>query len=494
MAEVPKTEGPRFEALPPLPKTPPLSETTGKIKMLMEEELEEMLWTLPETSFETPEVRSIKTLIPPQKANLFNLIPIEQELSPGTPLLNEAIQEKRKYDLENICKNPIYWHPNLHVPLPEPSEVPTLPPPVVRDVLIGLTQRVSDLMKSVQYNPKNETPDALLRDPAEMTELLTRYSFAQVVQCDARTLFESKDIVIKLISNKVNELILAYQTMKKALAEVPIKPPLPAENLIHALSKTIASLSSARTAEDFKTLCSDAIDISVKLEVERNTLIKSVCNYLKAQRESLAPFLSLAPADFFLAGPAFGEEERWISSIIEQKQKMAPFIYLIEQTQQFLAPYLNGQITQETENTARGDVKNSILPQFHSEFPNVSLTDAALEHFLLNAYLKIAGQGVDLRLLEQTRPLHLGEAGQAKAAGKEDIAKDRENKAQEIQNEIDLRIANLIAALEHSLQIDFGSMNLTPNQIRFLAIHTLFNPNEPLPRKWKEIEMMEEAE
>lgn len=493
MSEVSKSTGPGFGALPPPPPSLPSAKgTKGKVQLLMEKQMEEMFRKLPDAYFETPMegkpiVRTFETLLPAHKGNLLNLIPIEQEVSPDTPLINSVIVEKQEHDLENISKNPIYRHPNLQVFFSPPWAVPTLDPEGVKGELDQLTQRVSVIMKAVNYSPKDESPGALLRDPVKMAELLTSYSFAEVLRSDASALFRSKNHIFNLISERVNELILAYTTVKQVIREGPIQPPLAGNTLIHDLSQILASLPQASTAEDFKKLCLAAIDASCKLEVERNTLIKYVCKYLKSQRESIAPFLTLEPAEELLAGPAFKEEGEWITQIINQEKMMVPVIYLIEKTKQFLAPYLSGEITRENENIARGDLKSRILPEFHKEFKEAGvLSDAELEQCLLNVYLKIAAQGVDLNVLEETRDFHIREGEEAKRTGKPKAAMLHFKRANTSQDEIERQKTKFIKGLEHSLKIDFRNLNLNPKQITWLALYTLYSPQEPLPSDWME--------
>lgn len=491
MAEVPKTTGSEFSPLPPRPPSPPLSGATAKLKRLNEEQLEEMLSSLPDFCFERPErgkpvVRSITTLNASQKANLFTFIPIEQQPSPSTPCINEAIEEKRKYDLQNICKNPIYCHPNLNVPLPPFKHLPTLPPQLVQAYLDELTRRVSNLMKAVHFTPKNESPDALLRDPIEMAELLTRYSFAEILQSDPSTLFKEKHRFMALISKEANKLSLAYKTMKKALTNVPIQPPLEGDKLDSDLSKILSSLNDASQAEDFKNLCTIAIETCVKLEVERNNLITKVREYLYSREESLDPFLPSELPPTLLQGPPLGEEEMWISILPTLEEGQRPYLYLIEKTRQFLAPYLSKEITSKNENVARGELKDSFLPGFHEEFKDVPASmDAWIEYFLLNAYLKIAAQGINLENLDETAEYYRELEKQETANGYVEAARLHAEQAVVIEEAIESYLKNFATALKHSLKIDFKSMELTNKEIKWLANYTLYNPTTPLPSDWK---------
>lgn len=494
MAEVPRTRGPGFSPLPSRPSPRPVSGATAKVKKLTEEALNEMLQTLPEDSFVKPEsgqllVRSIRTLTPQQKVNLFTLIPPEQLPSYDTPLINEAIEEKQRYTLENICNSPVYRHPNLGVSLPPIADVYALDPLEVKQYIDRLSTRVFEIIMDVNYHPTDKRLKYPLKNPVAMAVLLTLYSFVEVVQCDTQTLFQLKDNIINLMSDKVNKLVLAYQTVKKAAIGPLLQLSLPGDKLINDLSQIFPSLPSANTAEDFKKLCSIVINTSIELEVERNNLIKDVSEYQGSERKFLAPFKTFEPADIVVSGPAFGQEEEWIAAIVKEKQEMRLYSYLVEKTKDYLAPYLSGKITRATEDETVGDLKDSFLSDFHREFQNVPLpSDAEVEHFVFNAYLKIGGRGINLKNSENAATFYREQAVFAITEQKrnwEDASATLSGQAYEIDQEIKSHLTTFIAALQHALKLDFPSMHLTDEEIGRLANFTLYNPTTPLPPNWR---------
>lgn len=475
-----------YPGVPTAPRSvpDPLSGTSAKVQMLGEKQLLDWVDSLPTTSFEpsdpsTLEKIWIKRLLPRYREYLFQAIPAEQLYSPQTPTVNVAIKEKQIHDFETICKNPVYRHPNLIAicDLPPLSEVKVMTPEAINFALRRVTEAVSSMIRTVHYNPKNVSPEALLRNPQEMTELLTRYSFYELIDYDNSFSFEKTSESVDFMTKKVTERICAFETLAQVTKEISVSVPQTAVELIQQL-QTILSLLPECSDENFQNLCADAISFSSRLALDQQTLINSLCGFLRSQKESFTPFYLFGPSiDEFLEGPAFGKEEKWVADLPKLTLKFSCLTYLSNAVRQFLNPFLSGEITPATEEVNRKELKDSLLPEFHKTFPQMNVADSWLELLLLSMYIKIAAQGLTLTGL-QNAYVFMEEQAEIGSTihGK---------KALEIQEGIDSFLQNFISGLKHSLHIDFKSMHLTDKEIEWLANKALFEPALHLSQSWR---------
>lgn len=434
--------------------------------------------------------QSLARLTPLQKQNLFALIPPDQESSDLTPNVNIVLEAKKRFDLTNICKNPMYRDPILSVFLPHPSLVEVLPLQQIESTLKRVTKSVQKMMEEANYNPQNESPEALLRNPNEMVELLALASFSTFLRTDAHSLFAIKDTASEALKAKMHVLRFCIKTLADASRLKGLTVSEETSTLSKHLLDLLPSLFSAITAEDFQKVCLDVVKSCVQLTLERETLIKNLCRYLESQRETLSAYLhieEIAPhIDQLLEGPALAKDSLWIVQIEKFNNAVLPYKFLLEKTREFLTPYLERTITPASEEVQRIELKERIIPQFIQNFPEAQLSEQEIEHFLLSAYLKIASGGVNLKNFENAYRFYVEEAGKATDHGNEAAAQLLYKKAEEINEQMASHFKNFVAGLKHALRIDFKSMYLTNKEIKWLADETLYNPTTPLPSDWRE--------
>lgn len=482
----PASKQPRLET----PSTPPPA-----VKTLGEKQLFTILKNLFGDGLKTTDPQllikqSLPLLTPQQKESLFALIPHEQEYSDQTPNVNIVIEEKQKFDLIKICQNPNYRDPAYSLALPDAASVRGMSPEKVRKKLNLLTAAVSSMMARVGFHPKNESPHAVLRNPNEISELLMRYSFFPVLGSDPDTLFEMKETAEPLMRNQINEMLSCIKTLINASSQRHISVSDSCLDRYGHLLEMPEALSSAHTPEEYHKAFFDAFTTYMQLASERQTLVKNLGQYLQTQKETLTPYLdfeTIQPRiETVLEGPEFGKESEWISQIQKIDDPLLPYTSLLEMTKEFLTPYLEGKITQKTEDVYRHELTRDLIPHFRQLFPKSNLSDDEIEHFLLSAYLKIASKGVDLQNLENARVFHISEAREAKKDGNVKARNLHLKKAREIDDAINSHIDSFSSALEHSLRIDFRSMNLTNTEIDWLAMEILCDPQHPLPFNWRD--------
>lgn len=495
MAEIHGPIGPRFEPVPSEPPLEPVSTPSSQAKILSEKQLWIILKNflgMPTKNVDLHQImeQSFPMLPQEQKENLIALVPPEQDYSDQTPNVNIVIEEKQRRDLTKICKNPIYHNPSLILSLPDPSTIQYMSAKEVSQKLNELTAAVSTMMTVVHFHPQEESPQALLRNPSEISELRLRYFFCPVLEDDASTLFRKREQVQELMRAKIHEMRPGIEALELASLERKITVSEACTDrggLLYAIPK---ALLFAKTPEAFYKAFFDALNTLTQHLSDRQTLVKNLCQYIQSKIDSFLPLIDLEDiktyVDQILEGPALGRENEWISQIQKLDDLLGPQTFLLEMTKSFLAPYLEGKITKENENVDRKELKDELIPEFRSYFPRSKVTDTEIQHFLLSAYLKIATKGVDVTNLEKARDFYKEQEGQAKLNRDEKAARLHIEKAEEIQEAIDSVFINFTLALEHSLPIDFKSMQLTEKEIDWVAIETMMYPNLPLPLDWRD--------
>lgn len=366
----------------PLPFHAP--KITATVHMLGEQKLLGILG-----EYQVPSVTHLDSM---RKAKVLALIPLEQEYSDQTPNVNIAIEEKRRRDLENICKNPIYRNSLLNVALPNHLEIRAMSREAVGEKLTELTQRVAAMMSDVAY-PYRLTPHQLLRDPIAMAELLGTVPFSPLLKHTSDELFRAKDDVIRDISMKGNALISAIATLGAASENAHIYIPKPIVQHYQQALKIQKTLSSTTTPEDFQKLCCTYAHAIGVLASDRLTLIKNLRQNIKSTIEDInvkIPIEYLPSLEDYLEGPALGDESRWLSMVPQLSNILLPSATLLTATQNFLAPYLERRIVSENEYVAFLQAMQQHLASYFVE-KNITLEEcetflAATRPFLLRFF------------------------------------------------------------------------------------------------------------
>lgn len=436
-------------AIPPGgPSSGALSETTSAVHQLGEQQLLGILHRLGKTS--------VDQLSPEQRTKLHSLLPHEQGYSPQTPQVNVLLFEKSVHDLEKICKNPVYRQRAFNIPLPDPGSVRRMTPDRVRQLLEMLTARVAQMMEEVGFEGKCKgSPQAVLRDPAEMQRLLQLSTFSFLTN-EPSVLWTQRKQVIKLLSDQLGHQLGLLGPLSDAAKRVRLIETGYQKTLMKRAKELPHALDTAAAAEDFSRVCSEMATTISLLAAEQTKLLKELCRLTKSRLERLRPHTAVASellmtSNELLAGPVAGHEAEWLIGIVEVNSTLLPFVTLCDLTNQFLTAVPEEELSFEAQQSTPGDLKNYIIPPFRTMFPACPMSDEEIEHFVLSVYLKVG-------------------------------PRDTRSHAQTVRNALETYIESLTSSLE----TDFSGMRLRDDEIAWLAEQTLFNPSEPLPIGWRQ--------
>jgi hypothetical protein len=237
---------------------------------------------------------------------------------------------------------------------------------------------------------------------------------------------------------------------------------------------------------------------SSNLVKERLSLISSIQRYMKLKVSELSRFFrSSCLLDFRRVldeEPPFDQEQEWFTIIVERFETMKPYLRIVECVQEFLAPYLGGKLSPETEDVRRPEICQWLIPTIRHEFPNFDAPDEKIETIVLSAYLRIGARGLDLQRCTKM----VEECAKAEGINLEIFRQYTRTQQLVFLKEYPLTqqafggalIAEgsfrlYLEALHHSLRIDFRSLNLQDNEVHLLAENQCRNPDEPLGSEWR---------
>jgi hypothetical protein len=173
---------------------------------------------------------------------------------------------------------------------------------------------------------------------------------------------------------------------------------------------------------------------------------------------------------------------------------MKPYLRIVECIQEFLAPYLRGSISFETEDRGRPEIRQWLIPTIRSEFPTFDARDEEIEAIALSTYLGIGSRGLDLQrytvmLAEcaQTEGIDLTQLRPHTRRMQRALLKEYPLTRQALEGELIVAGGFRLyrEALHHSLRIDFRSLNLQDIEIEILAENQCMNPGRPLGIEWR---------
>lgn len=455
--------GPQYAANTPSSTPPPSA--TKVVRLIEDRELVQIVGNQP---------LSFTQMHPQQLKALCDLVPPEQSYSPDTPYVNFVIFEKQKRDLENMCKNSVYRHPALGIPLPRPAEVAQMNPEQVQQILSALTDRVSQLIGTMGLSPQVSAA-SYLRNADSMVELLSLSRFVDFTRYDIPMIFSHKQEIEKfLIDCKDYSKNLLHIILGKTHKQIDDVPGL--RSLYQKLEATEQSINASSTPENFHEEIRSFIRILVEMDKIKQKLLEERCRLDKSSFEEALSYVpngskfseSIA---YLFEGPVHGQEQSWFDQEAIILDHLYQYAALINSVREFLSPYVAKEITPATENVNRGELKDLILPRFRMVYPGSQMTDGEIEHFLLSAYLREGTFGIDLKTLEKTHAKYLLESEPASAA--------------ETLRTAEEHLSAFTAALLHSLRIDFRSMNLSDQEVGWLARRMMLTPKEPLPLDWR---------
>ena len=220
------------------------------------------------------------------------------------------------------------------------------------------------------------------------------------------------------------------------------------------LSLLLASASSAPVLELIGlSLASIEIRLELYLDV-RNALMKRLA--------SLESFFDgpprMARPEILATSPELPKEADWIRAATDSLDMIEPLLMIISEVESFLRSYLNGTITEASENKSRDEILSWLSKKLREKFPKSSLPSDEVAAIALTTYLRAGFIRFHLERKEFST-----------------YFKEREQQNRE---------ESFILGLMHALPIDFQSACLTPEEIRVLAESFLNNPEAPVSAGW----------
>ena len=415
----------------------------------------------------------------------------------GTPASEYSLTYRRS-DLTRICRRLRPREYYFGESLLSDETIENLDQTQIRGAIQALTAKVDELAQRVRLPASDQNhPEFILRSPPHLYQLLYLVDFSEM-QANSQAFLQNKQLLARVISVFKQQVVGTTHVFRLA-DELHVIYSKKASRHIRLTSGLIEKLEAEiDSVESLNGLLEQAVTQSSSLFKERLLLLSTIRRCIKFKIIELSRFfrsnLLLHFQSFLDEEPPFEQEEEWLRRVIEGFEAMKPHLRIVECIQEFLSPYLEGRISLATEDRDRPEIRQWLIPIIRYEFPTFEVRDEEIETIALSTYLVIGARGLNLRryitmLAEcaQIEGVDLTLLQQCKKGEQHTMLKDYPMTQQTIEVELIVMGAYRLysKALQHSLRIDFRSLNLRDSEVALLAENQYMNPENPLESEWR---------
>jgi hypothetical protein len=399
-----------------------------------------------------------------------------QTFAPSVP--EELFLKCKRRGVGEIVRQAGALHERINGILPSYHAIQNMDAEKLRTTVLRLSQRVSELMEqAAPFGFPQESPEIVLRTPYRLGRLMASLHFMRT----------------EPIHGEVVEYATRTHTINAMTLQVAEQLKLPKTQPLRDLSRAIFDLSLQFTSPAERSdkvpllrLCTAAIEERGCLYAAFRKTIREQIRYLRLFVDSphFTPDLSIVELH-----PAFEWETGWLQVVVHRQAQIQPYLAIVQRIEEFLQPYLNGTITEQTEDLSRAEVLSWLPAMIHKEFPHAAIPESTMRAVALTAYLRFGARNAHLGSLkgayeQRTEGEDIYFKTYRCADGTEYHEQLKIRTALEIER-CAARIQNSFTkALLHAFPVDFPSLRLTENEIKALAHVFLCHPDDPLPDGW----------
>ena len=399
------------------------------------------------------------------------LEPLQPEIRPiERAALNMFLLEQQRKELLSLAA-----YPQCRLRIPSATKIEVMDQGDILGALKAISDRVSGVLERMKLLGVVRRPvQAVLENPIQLLlltaldRLLSQASDPQAFFFKKKHITETMTAIVNSINGILYETKEVYQAIQGGSVTAGAAP---------VELGFLEKLYTATDPENFRQALVEEARRTIATGRTIEKEVQRICLFTKELLDGLEPYLKGLGMEKFgklHLFPRGMEQKNWLQEIEDFHERIRPFVYLVERIREHLKPYQDRTIRPESEDQFRPELRAWLLPMFRQNFPGSRLTDEEVQLFILSAYLREGLAGWDqLSVLQTIKNLLEDGIGGYKEVAKQKVLSVEEHREAYPK------------ALKHALRIDFRSMDLTDQEIEFLADSAITNVSFLVPADWR---------